>query len=97
MGTDPDQSFLWTPNGSSNFGFVNDEKLTQLFEDGKAGVSMEERQPIYSEIQEYFKENAFAIGLYSDYQYRAQSKTLNGGVKEFWAGSLSDMQDWTKE
>ncbi len=97
MSSDPDQSYLWTPNGSSNFGHVDDEQLTKLFEEGKAGVSMEERLPIYGELQEYFRDNAFAVGLYSDYQYKAQAKNLTGGVKPYWAGSLYDMQEWTKK
>lgn len=95
--SDPDQTYLWSTSGTTNLSRVNDEKLESLMKEGTETTNMEDRKPIYSEIQEYWRDNAFAVGLYADYQYKVQVTSLNGGINEFWAGSLSTMQDWTKE
>ncbi|WP_017473808.1 ABC transporter substrate-binding protein [Amphibacillus jilinensis] len=94
--SDPDQTYLWSQSGTTNLGRVNDEKLEQLLEEGRTATDMDERQAIYTEMQAYWRDQAFAVGLYADFQYKVQSKNLNGGIKEFWGGSLHDMHEWTK-
>ncbi len=95
LNSDPDVSYLWSTTGSTNLARTNDSKLESLLAEGKSLTSMDERKVVYDELQEYMRDNAFSVGLYADYQYKAQKKTLDGGIKEFWAGSLSDIQDWT--
>ncbi|SEO74422.1 peptide/nickel transport system substrate-binding protein [Amphibacillus marinus] len=95
--SDPDQTYLWSQSGTTNLGRVNDERMEDLLEQGRTSTSMEERQEIYSELQEYWRDQAFSVGLYGDFQYKVQNKELNGGIKEFWGGSLHDMHEWTKD
>lgn len=97
MTSDPDQTYLWSKSGTTNLSRVNDSKLESLIAEGKASTNMDDRKKIYDEIQAYWQEQAYAVGLYADYQYKVQSKNLDGGIKEFWVGSLYDMQDWTKK
>ncbi|MDC7952873.1 ABC transporter substrate-binding protein [Liquorilactobacillus mali] len=97
LNVDPDQSYLYTPSGSMNFGKVNDSKLTEMFNDGLQATTVTERKKIYSSIQKYMRDNAFTVGLYSDYPFIIQNKSLHGGINKFWVGSLYNMQDWTKK
>lgn len=97
LNVDPDQSYLYTPSGSMNFGKINDAKLTKMFSDGLSATTFKARKKIYDNIQTYMRNNAFVVGLYSDYPFIIQNKSLHGGINKFWIGSLYNMQDWTKD
>lgn len=97
LNSDPDQTAYWSKAGTTNLSRVKDDTLEALIEKGKSLTSQTERKAVYDEIQSYQKDNAFAVGLYADYQYKVQNKNLNGGIKKFWVGSFSDIQDWTKK
>lgn len=97
LNSDPDQSYLFTPSGSMDFGNINDSKLTKMFSEGLAETSTAKRKKIYDKIQVYMRNNAFVVGLYSQDAFVIQNKDLQGGIKPFWAGSLTDLQDWTKK
>lgn len=97
LNSDPDQTYLYTKAGSMNFGKVNDAKLTQMFSDGLSETSTAKRKQTYDDIQKYMRDQAFTVGLYSDYPFVIQNKNLQGGNNSFWVGSLYDMQDWTKK
>lgn len=95
LNVDPDISAYYTTTGSSNYLRLTDTALDDLFAEGKTLTSFEERKPVYDEIQTWIKEKAITVPLYSTYQYSVQTTALTGGIKAFWAGSLSDVHEWT--
>lgn len=92
---DPDVSTYFATGGSMNLSQISDPKLDELFAEGTQLTSFEERKEVYDEIQELMKENVNILGLYSDSQFAVKNKALSGGIKQFWAGSLSDVHLWT--
>lgn len=97
LNSDPDQSYLYTKSGSMDFGNVNDAKLTKMYDEGLTETNPTKRKKIYDNIQKYMRDQAYTVGLYSDYPFIIQNKNLHGGIKPFWVGSLYNMQNWTKK
>lgn len=92
---DPDtSSYLHSDGGSNNYA-INDPIIDELLAEGLAETSIEGRKPIYDELQEYLQESAVIVPLYSDSEFSVRSESLNGGIQEFWAGSLTNVHEWT--
>lgn len=91
---DPNVSTYYASTGAMNFSKINDAHLDELFAKGTQLTSFEDRKEVYDEVQEYMRDNVFIMGLYSDSQFAVKNKVLNGGIKAFWTGSLSDVHLW---
>ncbi len=94
---DPDYSSYFVPGGSNNYAHTSDAKLTKMMLDAAAMTSADKRKVAYSEIQKYMKEQQFITCLYSPDYIIGQSKSLKGGTKDFWDGSLSNLHEWSFE
>ncbi|MCI1822637.1 MAG: peptide ABC transporter substrate-binding protein [Megasphaera sp.] len=92
---EPDYSAYFTPGNSSNYSQTNDPKLTDMFVKALAMTSLTERRMAYSAIQEFLNEQQFLTTLCAPDDIIAQSKELNGGIKDFWEGSLDDLHEWS--
>lgn len=79
----------------SNAATVDDETVDALLTEGLSGTNFDERYPVYAELQEYIQENAIVIPLYAESQYSIQVEELNGGIQEYWQGSLANVHEWT--
>lgn len=87
-------SYVQTGGASNNMG-IEDSTIDGLLEQGMAGTDYDERFPIYAELQQYLQDEMPIVPLYSDSQFAVRSEALNGGIKEYWAGSLHDLHEWT--
>lgn len=94
---DPDISNYYASGGASNYGRINSPELDELLQEGKTLTSFDERFEVYEDVQELMQEEMFIVPLYSSNQIIVKSTELKGGMKEFWAGSLSDVHEWTLE
>lgn len=83
--------------GGSNAVAISDPIIDDLLEQGLAGTNFDERYPIYAELQEYIQENAIIVPLYAESQYSIQVEELNGGIQEYWQGSLANVHEWSLE
>lgn len=92
---DPDETSTMATTGASFMGMWKDDYLDSLWTKGKSLTDAKERQAVYTEIQTYMRDKALLVGLYSAYTFIAQTTRLSGGLKDFWAGSLSDIEKWT--
>lgn len=92
---DPNVATYVQSGASSNNSALADPKIDELLERGNEGTSFEERFPIYEELQEYMQDQAVIVPLYSDSQFSVQVDYLNGGINEYWAGSLHDVHEWS--
>jgi peptide/nickel transport system substrate-binding protein len=91
---DPDYSSYFIPGGSSNFAHTDDPTLTDMMLKAAAMTSADQRKTAYVEIQKYMRDNQFVTSLYETDYIMAQSKNLKGGIKDFWEGSLDDINEW---
>lgn len=90
---DPDLStYLHSSISAMNY---DDPHIDQLLEEGMQALTFEDRYDIYAELQEYLKEQAYVIPTYAEYDIAIRVDYLDGGIKEFWAGSLHDIHEWT--
>ncbi|GAB2491598.1 ABC transporter substrate-binding protein [Alkalibacterium psychrotolerans] len=87
-------SYVQTGGASNNMG-ISDPEIDRLLEEGMAGTTYEERFETYSELQKYLQEQMPVVPLYSDSQFGVRVDYLNGGINEYWAGSLHDLHEWT--
>lgn len=87
-------SYVQTGGASNNMG-VSDPVIDDLIEQGMAGTDYDERFPIYAELQQHLQDEMPVVPLYSDSQFSVQVENLNGGIKQYWAGSLHDLHEWT--
>lgn len=87
------QNSFGTGSVGNDMGYSNPE-VDELLAQGNAGTSFEERQPVYEEFQEVLYEEMPLIPLYSDNQFSVKVDYLDGGMNEFWAGSLHDVHEW---
>jgi len=94
---DPDYASYFIPGGSNNFPHADDPKLTDMLVKAAAMTSADERKATYAEIQKYMRDGQFVTSLYQQEDVIAQSKSLKGGTKPFWEGSLDDIVTWTLE
>lgn len=92
---DPDQSTYFRSGASQNIARIEDDRVDELLDEGMSATTFEERDEIYGEFQEHFQEEAFVVPLYSESTFAVQVEELNGGVNEYWRGSLHDVHEWT--
>lgn len=92
---DPDYSNYYMPGSAGNYSHTNDAKLTALLNEGAAKTDFNERKVIYQQIQQYLKDNQFVTALYAQNYFIIQDKNLEGGIKDFWNGSLDDIEKWS--
>lgn len=88
------QTYIYTGASSNNMGF-SDATVDQLIDQGNAGTNFDERFPIYQELSEYLQEQMPIVPLYSDSQFGVKVDYLEGGIDEFWGGSLHDLHEWS--
>ena len=91
---DPDYRDYFVPGGGSNFAHTDDPKLTEMMTQAASVPTFEERKKLYKDIQIYMRDNQFVTSLYENDMFIVQDKTLKGGIKDFWEGSLDDLQNW---
>ena len=87
-------SYLQTGSTSNSLG-VADPVIDDLLEQGLSGTNFEERFPVYAELQQHLQDEMPMVPLYSDFHFGVRVDYLNGGIKEYWAGSLHDLHEWT--
>ncbi len=91
---DPDYSQYFLPDADNNFSHIHDLKLTEMMTHAALLSNFEERKSAYGKVQEYMRDNQFVVTLYSRDQIIVRSKKLKGGIKDFWEGSLNDVNQW---
>jgi peptide/nickel transport system substrate-binding protein len=95
MRVDPNiHNNIGSGGSNNNMGYENSE-VDRLLQEGNARTSFEERYPIYEELQELFYEEMPLIPLYSDSQFSVKVDYLEGGMNDYWTGSLHDIHEWT--
>ncbi|MFO8069498.1 MAG: ABC transporter substrate-binding protein [Alkalibacterium sp.] len=92
---DPNIASYIQTGGASNNMAVSDPVIDELIESGMSETEFDARFAIYSDLQKHLQEQMPVVPLYSDSQFSVQADTLNGGIKEYWAGSLHDLVDWS--
>ncbi|WP_192981408.1 ABC transporter substrate-binding protein [Marinilactibacillus psychrotolerans] len=92
---DPNVSTYIQTGATSNNSAIADPVIDDLLAKGNEGTSVDERFPIYEELQQYMQDQAIIVPLYSDSQFSVQVDNLNGGINEYWAGSLYNVHEWT--
>lgn len=92
---DPDLSSYFSSNGASNYGRLNSPELDELLAEGQALTSFEERESVYHEIQQFMQDEMFIVPLYSSNDFAVRTSNFNGGIKNFWSGSLYDLNEWS--
>lgn len=95
LNIDPDVSNYVGPDGVSNYSNYENPKSTALLEAGLAETDPEKRKVIYDEAQEIWQDDMFNVPLYSALDIVVKNKILNGGITDFWPGSLTDVETWT--
>jgi peptide/nickel transport system substrate-binding protein len=88
------QTYIYTGASSNNMGYSNPE-VDALIDAGNAGTDFDERFPIYQELQALLQEEAPFIPLYSDSQFGVKVDYMEGGIDEYWGGSLHDLHEWS--
>lgn len=94
---DPDLTSYFGSTGSSNYTQLKSPEIDALLEQGKSETDSTKRTAIYNEFQKLMQEQAPMLPLYSQNDIVIKNDSLNGGINEFWAGSLYNLQDWTLE
>ncbi|MCC5889844.1 MAG: ABC transporter substrate-binding protein [Alkalibacterium sp.] len=89
-------SYVQTGGASNNMG-IEDAQIDDLLDQGMAGTDFDERFAVYAELQQYLQDEMPVVPLYSDSQFAVRVDYLDGGINEFWAGSLHDLHEWTIE
>lgn len=92
---DPDMTTYFGTTGSSNYSAVSNPELDELLDAGKAETDSAKRKEIYDEFQVKMQEQAPMLPLYSQHDIFIQHDVLDGGMKEYWGGSLYDVHTWT--
>lgn len=92
---DPDMTTYFGSAGNSNHSAIQSEEIDGLLEQGNSETDSTKRKEIYDELQVVLQEQAPILPLYSQNDIVIQNESLNGGIKEYWGGSLYDIQDWT--
>lgn len=87
------QTYFYSGASSNNMRF-SDSHVDDLVDQGNALTTFDERYPIYQELQHYLQEVMPAIPLYSDSQFGVKVDYLDGGIDEYWGGSLHDLHEW---
>ncbi|API90161.1 hypothetical protein BKP56_13280 [Marinilactibacillus sp. 15R] len=92
---DPNVSSYIQTGASSNNTATADPVIDDLLAQGNEATTFDERYEIYLELQQYMQDQAVIVPLYSDSQFSVQVDYLNGGINEYWAGSLYNVHEWT--
>jgi peptide/nickel transport system substrate-binding protein len=93
---DPDVTFMYGSQGSSNYTGYSSDRVDALLAEGKSEPDTEARTEIYHELQAIFQEDLPQLGLYSDHTASVVSKDVTeGGPTPFWRGSLANVPTWT--
>lgn len=92
---DPDISGFF--HSTDNTLGIDDPYVDELLAEGMAGLTFEERYETYAELQEYLQEQVYIIPLYAESDIELKVDYLEGGIGEFWTGSLSDLHEWSLE
>jgi len=91
---DPDYGSYFVTGGANNYSHTNDAKLNSMMMNAASLTSTDARKAAYSEIQKYMRDQQFVTTLYAPDYIIAQSKSLHGGIRDFWHGSLDDIYQW---
>ena len=92
---DPDLTSYFGAAGGSNYAHLNDPEVNALLEAGKSETDSAKRKEIYDEFQVMMQEKSPIVPLYSQHDIIIKQDALNGGIKEYWGGSLYDVHEWT--
>lgn len=92
---DPDLSSYFGSTGGSNYAQVNDEEIDALLAAGNAETDSAKRKEVYDQFQVMMQEKAPIVPLYSQHDIVIKHDNLTGGIKEYWGGSLYDVNEWT--
>ncbi|MGO4994131.1 ABC transporter substrate-binding protein [Jeotgalibaca porci] len=92
---DPDLTSYFGAAGGSNYANLNDPEVNALLEAGKSETDSAKRKEIYDEFQVMMQEKSPIVPLYSQHDVIIKQDALNGGIKEYWGGSLYDVHEWT--
>lgn len=94
---DPDMTSYFSSSGSSNYTQIENKEIDALLEQGKSETDSAKRKEIFDEFQVVLQEQAPMLPLYSQNDIMIKNEALNGGINEYWGGSLYNVQDWTLE
>ncbi len=92
---DPDLMTYFGSSGASNYSAINHPELDKLLEAGQDEPDSTKRKEIYDEFQVVMQEQAPILPLYSQHDIIIKQDALNGGLTEFWSGSLYDVHKWS--
>lgn len=92
---DPDLGSYFGSFGGSNYANITDTEIDALLDAGKAETDSAKRKEIYDAFQVAMQQKAPIVPLYSQHDILIKQDALNGGIKEYWGGSLYDVQEWT--
>lgn len=87
------QPYFYSDGDVNTMGFSN-ETVDALIDEGNAGTDFDERYPVYQELQHVLQEEMPVVPLYSDSQFGVRVEYLDGGIDEYWGGSLHDLHEW---
>lgn len=91
---EPDYGMYFTPGSMSNWCQTDDPELVQMFVEGTEKTDFADRKKIYSKVQQYLTDKQYMTMLYNEENIVAQDKSLVGGLKPYWEGSLDDIYKW---
>ena len=94
---DPDMAVNFGTNGASNHSAISHPTIDELLEKGQAETDSTKRKEIYDELQEVLQEVAPILPLYSQHDIIVKNDVLQGGIEEYWGGSLYNLHEWTLE
>ncbi|MGY3779673.1 ABC transporter substrate-binding protein [Isobaculum melis] len=94
MPVDPDATSYYSIDGSANFTKYDSSKNEALLLAGKEEVDADKRKVIYDELQELWQKDMPVLPLYSPKDVKVKDKNLEGGITEFWQGSLENVNQW---
>lgn len=94
---DPDLASYFGSTGGSNYSQIENAEIDVLLEKGKWETDSTKRKEIYDDFQLMLQEQSPMLPLYSQNDIVIKNDSLNGGINEYWAGSLYNIQDWTLE
>ncbi|WP_454858285.1 ABC transporter substrate-binding protein [Promicromonospora soli] len=93
---DPDVTFMYGSQGSSNYTGYSSERVDGLLAEAKSEPDTEARAEIYDELQAIWQEDLPQLGLYSDHAASVVSnRVAEGGAAPFWRGSLANVPRWS--
>ncbi|WP_369374526.1 ABC transporter substrate-binding protein [Promicromonospora sp. Populi] len=93
---DPDVTFMYGSQGSSNYTGYSSDVADELLAEGKSEPDTAAREEIYAELQAVLQEDLPQLGLYSDSAASVVSNDVAvGGAAPFWRGTLANLPLWS--